>query len=548
MRAASGLFCFQRFSLGLTLLALTAAPAFAQITHNLEIIWQKSYVDGAAPDSLWSWGRSIASAGDVNGDGFDDIIVGADTRGGGPWLARAYIFHGGPSMDTVPDVILTGAGMGTMVVNVSSVGDFNADDTSDVIVASDDGLDRVKIFFGGSPMDTIADLVLQPGSGGLFGCSVAHAGDVNGDSHDDCIVGAYFFNSGVGRAYIYFGGPSADNLPDVILNGDSADPSNFGWLVAGGKNVNGDGYDDIFVSANWPSLADGITYIYYGGSPFDTTPDVIMRGTRPGDFFGDEIALLADLENDGYDEAAVGDFVSATHDTVFVYFGSDPMDSIADVVLDGDNGSYFGASVAGIGSADTAGYGDLFVGVPLYGTDDRGQVCLYLGSDSFSIGSDASAEGGYPGQELGCLVASAGDVDGDGADEVMFSNFSSNSTHTVWVAKYTGTGVGEQMLDARYQMPDVRLRQNWPNPFTQVTDIRYEVRDSRYITLKIYDVTGSLVKTLVDKKQRPGEYTVSWDGKDDASVGLPSGVYFYQLEVRSQELEVTNTKKLVLVR
>ena len=107
----------------------------------------------AAGDNL---GRSVAGAGDVNGDGYADVIVGAPTTRGGADAGAAYVYFGGPGADDVADLTLLGA----------AAGDY-------------------------------------------FGCAVAGAGDVNGDGYGDVIVGAYGNDAGgaaAGRAYVYFGG------------------------------------------------------------------------------------------------------------------------------------------------------------------------------------------------------------------------------------------------------------------------------------------------------------------------------------------------------
>jgi len=145
------------------------------------------------------FGISVASAGDVNGDGFADVIVGAWANdAGGADAGRAYVYFGGPAADATPDLALTGA-------------------------AANDS----------------------------FGYSVASAGDVNGDGFADLLVGAYGSDAGgadAGRAYVYFGGPAADATPDLTLTGAAANDV-FGYSAASAGDVNGDGFDDIMVGA-----------------------------------------------------------------------------------------------------------------------------------------------------------------------------------------------------------------------------------------------------------------------------------------------------------
>ena len=91
------------------------------------------------------------------------------------------------------------------------------------------------------------------------------------------------------------------------------------------------------------------------------------------------------------------------------------------------------------------------------------------------------------------------------------------------------------------------LGQNYPNPFNPETDIRYQIADGRYpvhTTLKIFNVLGQEMKTLVNEAQEAGMYIVTWDGRDDSGREVGSGVYFYRLIVG----DFTATKRMVLMK
>src|SRR5688572_10793314 len=126
-----------------------------------------------------------------------------------------------------------------------------------------------------------------------FGFSGDGAGDFNGDGFADVIVGAYQHSPGIsvaGRAYIYFGGPTADAVADLILNG-VASGDNFAYSVAGAGDVNGDGYADVIVGAigsDGNGVDSGRAYVFFGGSAPNAVADMTLTGVNANDFFGQD--------------------------------------------------------------------------------------------------------------------------------------------------------------------------------------------------------------------------------------------------------------------
>ncbi len=249
------------------------------------------------PDGNLSWpGRySVATtAGDVNGDGFADLIIGSgEDMEGGSYYGAAYIFEGGAgdSFDEAFDSKLLGyENREHFGENVASAGDLNGDGFSDVMVGirktgeSGDGRPgRAYVFFGGAgPFDRMVDLTLQGTStNDQFGQWMAPAGDVDGDEYDDLVIGG-------ADSYLYFGGPgrSMDIFADATLPGHPT-------LVFPGGDLNGDGLDDVGVSIASYQVTGRVNL--YLGKPdwlLATTPNTTLQGATALEGFGASVASL----------------------------------------------------------------------------------------------------------------------------------------------------------------------------------------------------------------------------------------------------------------
>ena len=395
---------------------------------------------GATATDLF--GTSVSGAGDVNGDSFSDVIVGATGNdAGGSNAGRAYIFFGGTDMNNVADVLLTGAAAtDNFGYSVSEAGDVNGDGYTDVIVgainndAGGSNAGRVYIYFGGAVMDNIADVTL---TGELasdnFGNSVSAAGDVNGDGYSDVIVGAALNDGGgsnAGRAYIYFGGSPMNNTADLILTG-AAGADNFGISVSDCGDVNGDGYYDVIVGAylnDAGGINAGRAYIYFGGVSMNNTPDVLLTGTAADDWFGFSVSTAGDINGDGYSDAIVGAHMNSvggvSSGRVFVYYGGQSMDNIQDAILTGETADdQFGFSVSNAGDVNGDGYSDILVGANLNdgGGSNAGRAYLYLNSLTGIDIPDEKFSGEVNGDGFGYSVSNAGDVNGDGYQDLIIS-------------------------------------------------------------------------------------------------------------------------------
>src|SRR5262245_53082712 len=237
------------------------------------------------------YGRSVAWVGDVNGDGDDDVLVGAFRYPEIQSVGQAYLYFGGPAMDSVADLVIAPppGGSGWFGVSVASAGDFNGDGHPDFIVGAQQAGAQGKafIYYGGPSLDAAPDVTLTGESTGAitaFGASVASAGDVNEDGFDDVIVGAPWYpggNNKPGRAYVFFGGAVAEAVADRVFSGVGF-YDQLGSVVGSAGDVNGDGHPDVFASAPGnrdAALNAGAIYVWFGGPSFDTTPDLTLHGS-----------------------------------------------------------------------------------------------------------------------------------------------------------------------------------------------------------------------------------------------------------------------------
>jgi hypothetical protein len=318
-------------------------------------------------------GHSVAGAGDVNGDGFDDVLAGA--YGSDLGIANggaAFLYFGGQKLNLTPDITFPGLKTPDQLGwSVSGAGDVNNDGFDDIIIGANrgqpvkDSVGAAYIFLGGPSMDNIADVNLSgTAEYDEFGYCVSDAGDVNGDGYDDVIVGAPYNDAGAnnaGRAYIYFGGPAMDDVPDIVLTGVAAD-DNFGWSVSGAGDVNNDGYDDVIVGApsNNAGGADaGRAYLFLGGPSMDNVPDVLFTGEAAGDQFGSSVTNAGDMNRDGFDDIAITRNREG-NESAYVFFGNASMDGIVDFKFVGGGESPQRVSFAGDVNKD--GYDDIIVG------------------------------------------------------------------------------------------------------------------------------------------------------------------------------------------
>ncbi|MGE0113185.1 beta strand repeat-containing protein [Aquabacterium sp.] len=458
-------------------------------------------------------GYSVSMAGDVNGDGLTDLIVGAYNAdpAGGTDAGKSYVVFG-KANTTAVDLSSIEAGTGGFVINgqsasdysgysVSAAGDVNGDGLADVIVgayqadpssgASDGG--KSYVVFGKTSTASVDLSSVEAGTGGFVvngqsasdysGYRVSAAGDVNGDGLADVIVGAFLADAAsgvrdIGKSYVVFGKTSTTALDlsaveagsgGFVINGHSyADGS--GSSVSSAGDVNGDGFADLIIGAPGAGLStEGKSYVVFGKATTSTvnlssieagTGGFVINGQSHIDESGYSVSAAGDVNGDGLADVIVGaphaDPSSGGTDAgkSYVVFGktsatavelSDIADGLGSdgFVINGQAATNVsGISVSSAGDINGDGLADLIVGAysassPLLAGMGKSYVVYgKTGAESIELSDIEAGTGGFAivGQSTydlsGISVSAAGDVNGDGLSDLIVGAYLADPTAT----------------------------------------------------------------------------------------------------------------------
>jgi hypothetical protein len=351
--------------------------------------------------------------------------------------------------------------------------DLNRNGTDEVIIVPC-GYDEVQIYELGANWDSLPDmvlhdLVLPPLKTGNWARQIA-LGDFNGDGLQDLAVAQVpQVSSGEkGRIHIFWGGPEFDSVPDLTIfrrGANTVEAVEFGTVMTCPGDLNADGFDDLFVASDF---ADDTAWVYYGGSPMDTNPDLVMWG------WVTHAAPAGDINRDGYDDLITScDFSFSDAGRVLIFYGGPSFDSLPD---------------ARVNNWDFPYYMDHF----------------------------------------GMAIAGLGDFNGDGVDDFAISALDALSRGVVLI--YSGTGEPTDVADNEENLPtSFVLHQNYPNPFNPSTTISFDLTRRTHVNLVVLNVLGQEVAHLVDREMAAGSHLVEWNGRSGAGEEVASGVYLYKL-------------------
>lgn len=459
--------------------------------------------------------QSLSNAGDVNGDGFDDIVVRVSNANfeNNPQQASpvnaAYVVYGSSGgfsprlnlaqIDAKDGFVINGD-KGNFIIEASDAGDVNGDGFSDIAILTtarfqDSNRSGYVVFGKAGGFSEGVNLTSLNGSNSFsivnidngnsgFNADISSAGDINGDGFDDVIIGAQ------NKQYVVFGRAAGDasslNLANLngkngfaIANVDNA-YTGTSIAVSAAGDINGDGFDDVVIGAPQQGAGEdyggvGYSYVVFGAKNFDANFNAanlngsngfLIKGINEGDNSGFDVSNAGDVNGDGFDDIIIGtqratpeegSYLAGESYVVFGKVGGFSA-SVELASLNGSNGfkingfragDYSGRAVSSAGDINGDGYDDILIGAR--GSDANGQVrsgesYVIFGTGGFNAnfntidinGSNGIVINGInAGDGVGTSVSAAGDINGDGYDDIMVGTNNDGKNYVIFGQNFT---------------------------------------------------------------------------------------------------------------
>ncbi len=471
--------------------------------------------NGSAFEKMWSWADTSLKTGgasfptmavaDLDGDGNQEIVLGMPS--GSNWPAPdvsptvIYIFEfstdGGPAEPTASWTANSDPGSNTRPSGMAA-GDIDGDGVQEVAVG-------FRAFSTASTNDALMIFSIDGGFAGDFTQFKTEMIDTTGDWGSVYAVDITDLDND-GNLEAYF---STDN--HTIYEASGADtytlnyvqsPSLGAWTIQGTvqADIDGDGMNEL-VWGHWSSGALRILRGISDVSAIDSTNEAEVRVVEPGGCRG---LTAGDFDKDG---------------NLDIFMG----------------GNYAGS----VWRIEYKGTGDI--------ADSNSYTYEKVYQDTVPGGGARVYSVSFPGDNFALKQGGTSytDMNKNGKPELLIAYEDGDSLQS-WIVMVENDSVmtGIAVEPGRQVLKTYTLHQNYPNPFNPTTTIAYELATTEKISLKIYDVLGREVKTLVNGVVPAGKHTISWDGTNNAGNKVSSGVYIYSLEVGNHKLH----KRMTLMK
>jgi len=474
--------------------------------------------------------HALVPVGDVDGDGYDDILANAATDGhvaGYSTESRIYYGSDDGTERYVSFARIDSLPRSQVLAYKGRFDDMNGDGHLDIFASfyqdySPNYPYMRALYHGGPGFDTIPDWVSpwQVYGGGDI------VGDYDGDGHADYVT----IKLNTGRFWFHRGGPEPDSLPSWSFSRSASD---YGIYNGRFGDVNGDGYDDFLRYSGSASSPDSNAVdIFLGGPQADSLPDVTYKYSW---YEGYAWTIVPDLNGDGYDDIW-GRKGSLLADCTYIYFGGDPVDFGRDLRLSPTSGRPAYEWISGVGDINGDGYNDLAMSGHLSGSGQWGEVAIYLGGRWMDGQADIHLRGepGGPYVYSGYRTVSAGDFNGDGIMDWAYSSRglgeeNGNGRITV-VSGDTSLHVSSPPGRGSLVPESMRLLPPYPNPFNPEIIIPIEVSKGVIdVQLQVVNTLGQRVYVFPSERLAAGSHRLKWDGRTQSGRLAASGRYFVRL-------------------
>lgn len=490
----------------------------------------------------YTWSCQYEGHGDINGDGYDDVIIAGQPLNGPPHSLAFYIYLGSQNFDFDPDYIILHTDFYNFSAAIPSIcygNDLNGDGYDDLIISEyqygDESSGRVLFYWGGPDFDTEYDLVLYGEDystvttlGMGFGYRLNATGDLNGDGYHDLVVSSLHSDMySCGQVNVFLGGPEIDTISDWCITGQVL--SDFGSKITVG-DINGDNFSDLIVKSKYIGrdyiLSNGqIINIFLGSTNFDETLDYsdTLISNQKIHFFKAE----NDLNGDGFSDLVFElPFLGLT-----VSFGD------AEFTFNYQNLIPFNLNS---GPICFGSFNNLLHLMYLNDYERRYEFLQYTDNMTFNVeyyipftmvNSDVSCN---------CFL---GDVNNDGNGDVLMVESHYSNTEDILNYKIFSTGVTQGNIDDHVNSP-VNSLTTYPNPFKDQIQISYEYKDSSPIEISVYNLKGQKVYTFPTNYTSEKQINTKWNGRDNNNHIVSNGIYFIRLEHNGKN----QTKKVILMK